>query len=74
MSALEKPVAGSQPPSGYMAWHELAAAQSKAGLRQSYCSSCGKWLFPQEECAHDEPRMTETQFRRAARLAERAGR
>jgi hypothetical protein len=39
---------GSQPPTGYLAWHEWAETQSKAGLKQSECGVCGSWNFPQE--------------------------
>lgn len=39
---------GSQPPSGYVAWHEWAAAQGRGGLRQRQCRNCGRWRFPQE--------------------------
>lgn len=39
---------GSQPPTSYLAWHEWAETQSKAGLKQSDCGVCGKWHFPQE--------------------------
>lgn len=35
-------------PSGYLAWHEWAQLQSKAGLKQVACGRCGKWNFPQE--------------------------
>ncbi len=40
--------AGVQPPTGYMDWHEWAKVQHKAGLRQTQCSECGLWKFPQE--------------------------
>lgn len=43
---------GSQPPEGYVAWHEWAAAQAKGGLRQKQCPTCGLWRFPQEKCDH----------------------
>jgi len=39
---------GDQAPSGYLAWHEWAEVQHKAGLRQKQCGRCGKWKFPQE--------------------------
>ena len=39
---------GDQPPKGYLAWHEWAETQHKAGLRQKECGRCGKWKFPQE--------------------------
>src|SRR5689334_5000997 len=40
--------AGSQPHSGYIAWHEWAAAQIKSGLRQRRCKLCSLFRFPQE--------------------------
>lgn len=43
---------GSQPPAGYVAWHEWAAAQGRGGLRQKQCKVCKLWRFPQEECDH----------------------
>ena len=43
---------GSQPPSGYIAWHEWAAAQAKGGLKQKRCPVCLLWKFPQEKCEH----------------------
>lgn len=39
---------GDMPPKGYLAWHEWADTQHKAGLRQTECGLCGKWKFPQE--------------------------
>ena len=39
---------GSQPPTGYLDWHEWAEVQHKAGLRQKECATCGKWKYPQE--------------------------
>lgn len=39
---------GDPPPDGYLAWHEWAEIQNKAGLRQCQCVRCGKWKFPQE--------------------------
>ena len=41
---------GSLPPegNGYVEWHEWAAAQHKAGLRQCECAKCGLWKYPQE--------------------------
>lgn len=44
------PKVGSQPPIGYMEWHEWADVQYKAGLRQRICPRCSKWRFPQEPC------------------------
>lgn len=39
---------GDPPPEGYLAWHEWATAQHKAGLRQVPCGACSKWRYPQE--------------------------
>ncbi|MDE0924774.1 hypothetical protein [Aurantimonas coralicida] len=39
---------GDQAPEGYLAWHEWAEIQHKAGLRQQECGKCGKWKYPQE--------------------------
>ncbi len=39
---------GSQPPTGYLQWHEWARIQSKAGLKQKKCCQCCLWKFPQE--------------------------
>lgn len=39
---------GDPAPAEYLRWHAWADAQYKAGLRQSSCSRCGKWHFPQE--------------------------
>lgn len=39
---------GDDPPEGYLAWHEWAAVQHKAGLRQRQCGVCGLWRYPQE--------------------------
>lgn len=39
---------GDQAPDGYLAWHEWAEVQHKAGLRQKECGRCGKWKYPQE--------------------------
>lgn len=39
---------GDQAPEGYLAWHEWADTQHKAGLRQRECGRCSKWKYPQE--------------------------
>ena len=39
---------GDQPPEGYLAWHEWAEVQRKAGIRQRECGRCGRWKTPQE--------------------------
>jgi hypothetical protein len=44
---------GSPRPDGYLQHHEWAACQMRAGLRQSQCPQCGKWLFPQERDGHE---------------------
>jgi hypothetical protein len=43
---------GDQPPQGYVAWHEWAAVQHRAGMRQRQCQKCGLWRYPQEVCDH----------------------
>lgn len=52
-AVMDKPLCkpGDLPPVGYLAWHEWAEVQHKAGIRQVQCS-CGLWLFPQEVCKH----------------------
>jgi hypothetical protein len=49
---------GSQPPDGYLDWHEWARVQHKAGLDQRPCPKCDKWRFPQESCCGLPPRGT----------------
>lgn len=39
---------GDLPPDGYLAWHEWADVQRKAGIRQVECGVCGLWRTPQE--------------------------
>ena len=39
---------GDMPPEGYLAQHEWARIQGKAGLKQKQCGRCGLWRFPQE--------------------------
>jgi len=39
---------GDPPPDGYLAWHEWADVQRKAGIKQKQCVSCGKWRVPVE--------------------------
>lgn len=41
---------GTQPPDTYLAWHEWAAVQDAAGLKQSRCPRCGKYRYPQQPC------------------------
>lgn len=48
MMKSTKVKAGGPPPSGYIAWHEWAEIQDKAGLKQVTCGQCGLWRFPQE--------------------------
>ncbi len=50
----EKFKPGDPAPSGYVAWHQWAKVQHRAGLRQLRCHGCGKYRFPQEECQHEE--------------------
>jgi len=39
---------GDMPPEGYLAWHEWADVQRKAGIKQKQCFSCSLWKKPQE--------------------------
>ena len=39
---------GDLPPEGYLAWHEWAEVQRKAGIKQVECGECGKYKTPQE--------------------------
>lgn len=39
---------GDLPPEGYLAWHEWAEVQRKAGIVQVQCGKCGLWKTPQE--------------------------
>jgi len=39
---------GDLPPEGYLAWHEWAEIQYKAGVKQVECGICGKAKTPQE--------------------------
>ena len=39
---------GDLPPKGYLAWHEWAEVQRKAGIKQVMCGRCMKWKTPQE--------------------------
>ena len=40
---------GSQPPKGYMEWHEWAEDQERGGREQKLCPY-KRWHFPQEKC------------------------
>lgn len=67
---------GDPAPEGYNAWHEWAKVQHRAGLRQSICTICCKWRFPQEQCCVDSDgkqarRMTERQHNAEVREVER---
>lgn len=39
---------GDPAPAGYLDWHEWAAVQHKARLKQVSCGQCGLWKYPQE--------------------------
>jgi len=39
---------GDLPPEGYLAWHEWAEVQRKAGIKQVLCAKCCLWKTPQE--------------------------
>lgn len=53
---------GEPAPAGYLAWHEWARVQHRAGLRQLRCARCGLWRFPREigECCKDVKRERKT--------------
>lgn len=42
--------AGDLPPNSYIAWHEWAEVQRKAGIKQVRCTRCGLWRTAQEMC------------------------
>jgi len=42
---------GDPRPNGYVAFHEWAEVQIKAGIKQHQCPKCKLWHFPQEN--HD---------------------
>ena len=48
LSVCDDYAPGDPPPTGYNDWHEWAAVQEKAGLRQQKCEVCGKFRYPQE--------------------------
>lgn len=39
---------GDLPPERYLAWHEWADVQRRAGIKQVRCGKCGLWKTPQE--------------------------
>ena len=39
---------GDAEPDGYLAWHEWADTQHKAGLQHVQCGRCKKFKFPQQ--------------------------
>lgn len=45
---------GCMPPTGYCHWHDWAKTQGKDwGLKQTRCSRCLLWHFPQEIAGHE---------------------
>lgn len=60
---------GDQAPEGYLAWHEWAEVQHKAGLRQAQCGRCGLWRFPQQLSAEvDRQELVMTRKRKSRRV------
>ena len=59
---------GSPAPEGYVAWHEWADVQHKAGLRQQACSKCGRWKFPQELASEEQETQVAYRTERDAQL------
>jgi hypothetical protein len=33
---------------GYLEWHTWAEAQKKKKIKQTQCTTCGHWFFPEE--------------------------
>ena len=59
---------GDPAPAGYLAWHEWADVQHKAGLRQKECGRCGKWKYPQELSNQTHRYTAHTKLGRAVEL------
>ena len=59
---------GDQAPEGYLAWHEWADTQHKAGLRQKECGRCGNWFYPQQLSDAVDKREMQTKGGRAVTL------
>jgi hypothetical protein len=60
---------GDQAPQGYLAWHEWAEVQHKAGLRQKQCGRCGLWRYPQQLSAEvDRAELVMTKKRKSRRV------
>lgn len=60
---------GDQAPEGYLAWHEWAEVQHKAGLRQKQCGRCGLWRYPQQLSAEvDRTDLVMTRKRKSRRV------
>lgn len=60
---------GDPAPEGYLAWHEWAEVQHKAGLRQKQCGRCGLWRFPQQLSAEvDRAELVMTRKRKSRRV------
>ena len=60
---------GDQAPDGYLAWHEWAEVQHKAGLRQKQCGRCGLWRYPQQLSAEvDHAELVMTRKRKSRRV------
>ena len=60
---------GDQAPEGYLAWHEWAEVQHKAGLRQKQCGRCGLWRYPQQLSATvDRAELTGMRKRKPTRV------
>lgn len=51
---------GDPAPDGYLAWHEWAGVQHKAGLKQKACDHCGKFKYPQELSDRSRPYRVQT--------------
>ena len=68
MSPAFKP--GDPEPSSYLDWHAWAEVQHKAGLRQSQCSRCCLWRYPQQMSTREVAYEVRTARGRRVRVSE----
>jgi hypothetical protein len=61
---------GDLPPEGYLAWHEWAETQRKAGIKQVKCPTCALWQTPQELSTHEVRWTTKDRRGREVKISE----
>ena len=61
---------GDLPPDGYLAWHEWADVQRRAGIRQTECPTCGLWRTPQELSSREISYLLKDRFGSEMRFSE----